>query len=212
MARPPLGLGTYGTVKTWQDASGWVARAQFRDQDGVVRQVKRRGKSKSAAERALRAAFVERQAPVSRSAVTPDTKLMKVAELWLADVERAVDAGQRSPGTLDTYRSIYRRHVRPALGELRVREVTTPVVDRALTTIKQRSVSAARTAKIVISGAMRYAARHGAVQYNPVHEVARIDSSPRNPPRALTADERRMWLEALEATRRGTGTCPTSRG
>ena len=75
------------------------------------------------------------------------SRFLKVAELWLAEVEQAVDAGRRSPGTLNTYRSVYRRHVKPALGELRVREVTTPVVDRALAVIKEPSTARARTAK-----------------------------------------------------------------
>jgi hypothetical protein len=100
--------------------------------------------------------------------------------MWLAEVERAVDEGRRSPGTFDAYRSVYRRYVKPAIGELRVREVTTPVVDRALGVIKQRSTASARTAKLVMSQTMRLAARHGAVAYNPVREVARIDSERRS--------------------------------
>ncbi|MBN9100934.1 MAG: site-specific integrase [Pseudonocardia sp.] len=200
MARPPLPLGSYGKIKTWQDGGAWIARAQFRDFDGVVRMVKRRAVSKAAAERALRAALVERQAPGKVAEVSPSTTFGKVADLWLAEVERAVDAGTRSPGTLDTYRSILRRHVRPALGQLRVREVTTPVVDRALTVIMQRSVSGARTSKIVISGTMRYAARHGAVAVNPVREVGRIESLPRRQPRALSAEQRQEWLDVVEAS------------
>ncbi|ODU07304.1 MAG: hypothetical protein ABS81_02070 [Pseudonocardia sp. SCN 72-86] len=199
MPRPPLPLGSYGKINAWQDGAVWIARTQFRDFDGVVRPVKRRGKSKAAAERSLRAALVDRQAPVSASAVTPETKFGKVADLWLDEIEKAVDAGSRSPGTLDTYSSILRRHVRPALGELRIREVTTPAVDRALASIKRRSVSGARTSKIVISGTMRLAARHGAVTVNPTREVARIDSEPRRPPRSLTADERQLWLSAIRS-------------
>lgn len=53
-----------------------------------------------------------------------------------------------------------------------------PVVDRVLTAIKQKTVSGARTAKIVISGVMRLAARHGAVTINAVREAARIASEP----------------------------------
>jgi integrase len=200
MARPPLPLGSYGKITSWQDGSVWIARAKFRDFDGVGRLVKRSGRTKAAAERALRAALVERQAPAALAEVTPSTTFGKVADLWLAEVERAVDGGTRSPGTLDTYRSILRRHVRPALGRLRVQEVTTPVVDRALSAIAVRSVSGARTSKIVISGAMRYAARQGAVTVNPVREVGRIDSRPRRQPRSLTADERRAWLDAVEAS------------
>jgi len=37
------------------------------------------------------------------------------------------------------------------------------------------TVSGARTAKLVISDLMRFAARHGAVTVNPVREVARIE-------------------------------------
>lgn len=135
---------------------------------------------------------------MKESGVLPDTRFGKVADLWLAEVEEAVESGRRSPGTLDIYRSIYRRHVRPALADLRVREITTPVVDRALGVIKQRSSSRARTAKIVIWGVMKLAARHGAIAYNPVREVARIDSEPRRPPRSLTAAERTAWLDAVE--------------
>lgn len=200
MARPPLPLGSYGKIATWEDGGAWVARAKFRDFDGVVRLVKRRAKSRAAAERALRAAFVERQAPAKLAEVVASTTFGKVADLWIAEVERAVDAGTRSPGTLDTYRSILRRHVRPAIGQLRVAEVTTPVVDRALDVIKQRSVSGARTSKIVISGTMRYAARQGAVATNPVREVARIDSPPRRQPRALTAEERQTWLDVVTSS------------
>ncbi len=200
MARPPLPLGSYGKIKTWQDGGAWIARVQFRDFDGVVRMVKRRAVSRAAAERALRAALVERQAPGKVAEVSPSTTFGKVADLWLAEIERAVDAGTRSPGTLDTYRSILRRHVRPALGQLRVREVTTPIVDRALTVIMQRSVSGARTSKIVVSGTMRYAARHGAVTVNPVREVGRIESPPRRQPRALSGEQRQEWLDVVEAS------------
>jgi hypothetical protein len=200
MPRPPLPLGTYGKIKTWHDGKTWIARAKFRDHDGTVRLVKRSGSTKAAAERALRASLVERQTPVKRAQITAETRVEKVAELWLTEVEQAVDADSKSPGTLDAYRSIYRRHIKPALGELRVREVDTPVVDRMLAVIKQRTVSGARTAKIVISGVMRFAARHGAVAINPVREVARIESPPRRQPRSLSAEERQQWLSAVEAS------------
>ncbi|MGH3937566.1 MAG: tyrosine-type recombinase/integrase [Pseudonocardiaceae bacterium] len=205
MARPPLSLGTYGKVKTWQEGTTWLARVQFRDFDGVVRPVKRSGKTRAAAERALKGALTERQAPGSQSEITSQTKIAKVAELWFVEIERAVEAGSKSPGTLDTYRSIYQRHVKPALGELRVREVGTPVVDRALNAIKGRTVSGARTAKIVISGLMRLAARHGAITTNPVREVARIESTTRHTPRALTNAERKQWLDAVAASEQAKG-------
>jgi integrase len=202
MARPALALGTYGRITTRENGSGFTARTKFRDFDGVVCLVKRNGKTKAAAERALKAALVERQTPVRESEVTPDTKLVKVAELWFAEMRALVEAGRRSPGTLDTYGYIYGNHVKAALGELRMREITTPVVDRALSAIKANSVSAARTSKIVVSGIMRLAARHGAVQFNPVREVSRIYRAPARRPRSLSAEERTQWLEAVTANKR----------
>jgi integrase len=200
MSRPPLPLGTYGKIKAWQEGKTWLARVKFRDFDGLVRLVKRSGKTKAAAERALKAALADRQMAVKQVEITAQTTMNKLAELWLAEIECAVNAGTKSPGTLDAYRSIYRRHVKSALGALRVREVDTPVVDRVLGATKNKTVSGARTAKTVISGMMRLAARHGAVTVNPVREVGRIEGTPRHKPKSLTAEERQQWLDALETS------------
>jgi len=85
------------------------------------------------------------------------------------------------------------------LGALRVREVTTPTVGRFLATVKATSTSSARTAKIIVSGVMRFAVRHGAVTVNPTREVARIDSPPKRLPGSLTAAERRARIDAIDA-------------
>jgi integrase len=48
---------------------------------------------------------------------------------------------------------------------------------------------------------MRLAARHGALTVNPVREVARIDRAPARRPRSLTAEERKQWLDVVEASK-----------
>ncbi|MDQ3153750.1 MAG: hypothetical protein M3R63_19240 [Actinomycetota bacterium] len=123
MPRPSLPLGSYGKITAWRDGAGWIARAKFRDFDGVVRPVKRSGRTKVAAERALRAALVEREVPAKESEVMPGTTFGKVAELWLAEVERAVDAdgfsGRRDmagPSSLPVRSSQRRRHQQVSLG------------------------------------------------------------------------------------------------
>jgi len=202
MGRPALALGTYGAISTTCEGKMWVARTKYRDLGGVVRKVKRSGKSQASAERALKEALRDREAPARESEVKPGTKVAKVADLWLAEFAAAVEDGMRSPGTFDTYASVYRNHLQSSLGSLTVREVTTPVADRALATVKKKSAARARTAKIVLSSIMKYAARHGAITVNPVREVARIDSKPKRRPRALTAAERTQWLQALERSER----------
>ncbi len=197
MARPSIPLGSYGKISTRKEGAGFLAFTNFRDLDGVLRPVRRVGATRAGAERALKAALTERETPIKAAELVPASKFSKAAELWFAELERLVDAGERSPGTLDTYRYIYGTHVRPALGELRLQEVTTPTVDRVLVAIRKKSASRARSSKIVISGIMRHAARNGAVSTNPVREVGRIESKPKRRPKALTASERRIWLKAV---------------
>lgn len=55
MARPPLPLGTWGTITTEKIRDGsYRALTRFRDPDGNTRRVTATGPSKAAAERALR--------------------------------------------------------------------------------------------------------------------------------------------------------------
>ena len=99
MARPPLPLGTYGKIKTWQEGGAWLARVKFRDFDGTVRPIKRSGTTKAAAIRKLKEALADRQRPVKQAEITPHTTMETVAKLWLAEIEAAVDAGAKSSGT-----------------------------------------------------------------------------------------------------------------
>ena len=87
MGRPPFPLGAYGKIKIWKEGPTWLVRAKFRDFDGTARWVKRSGKTKAAAERELKAALADRQRPVKRAEINPNTKIEKVAELWLAEVD-----------------------------------------------------------------------------------------------------------------------------
>jgi lysozyme family protein len=106
MARPELPLGAYGKITTTESSAGFTSITKFRDMDGVVRRVKRNGKTAAAAERTLKAALINRQAPVKDAAVEPGSKFSKVAELWFTEFEQLVGSGQRSSGSPDTYRSI----------------------------------------------------------------------------------------------------------
>jgi hypothetical protein len=81
MARPALPLGSYGKITVWQDGKAFVARTKFRDFDGVVPLVKRTGKTRAAAERALKTALVERQAPVARTQLSGASLFANAAEL-----------------------------------------------------------------------------------------------------------------------------------
>jgi integrase len=87
--------------------------------------------------------------------------------------------------------------VKPALGELRIQEVTPGVVSRALAAIaKSSGPGAAKSARACLSGMFGLAILDGAVAANPVRDaVAKITSSGKRP-RALT-DEQTAELTSL---------------
>ena len=132
----------------------YKARAWFRGFDGRKRRVERWGSSQAAAQRALTTAL-EDAATAGVGGLTARDTLDEAVRQWLADLDQLVRMGERSPGTVQTYRYQWQRHVSPALGNLRLGEVTTPIVDRFLVDLHERVGSAtSRTSRAVISGAM----------------------------------------------------------
>jgi integrase len=201
MARRALEPGEWGSVSTVRvETDGGVSfrsRVRYRGTDGRLRQVERWGPSSAAAQRAMSEALDQLTATAS-SALTGRDTLDEAIRQWMVDLEQLERMGQRSPGTLQTYRRQWEGHVSPGLGALRLTQVTTPVVDRFLVDLHERvGAATARTARAVISGAMGRAVREGAIRFNPTREVRRLKSTPRRRPRALTEEERAAWFLAI---------------
>jgi integrase len=77
--------------------------------------------------------------------------------------------------TVDAYDDALRLHVLPALGSLRVRELTVGVADRFLSSVRdQTGASAAKHTKTVLSSVMGLAARNEAIDHNPMRDVSPI--------------------------------------
>ncbi|GAA3890141.1 site-specific integrase [Saccharothrix violaceirubra] len=200
MPRPPLPIGTFGSIRHYPTATGWRAMTMYRDRDGKTRPVERLGKTKTAAERNLKKALAERSGPSMGDALTADSRFKKAAELWFGKFEAAANAGSRSLGSVDTYRSILDRHVLPGLGEIRLREATVPRVDAFLDALRRNvGVSTAKTARSVVSGVLGLAVRHGALDVNPTRETARLEKGRKKGPRAFTLEERTLFLKRLDA-------------
>ncbi|MCU1655411.1 MAG: Integrase, partial [Pseudonocardiales bacterium] len=195
MGRPPLPLGTFGKVLFIEHPNGRIeARAKFRDYDGRVRLVAKNGRSRAAAERALKAELAGRQTPGGHGAITTATRIEALADAWL------VGAHGWSTGTERTYRSVVNKQVKPALGQLRIREVTPGVVSRALTAVARSSgPGAAKSTRACLSGMFGLAIEDGVITANPVRDsVARISPSKKSP-RALTPEETAELTDWLRA-------------
>jgi integrase len=185
MGRPPLGLGCSGRIDFHHGVSGRVrARARYRDYDGSTRPVTRWGATRQEAQSRLTVALAERAA-FPAGDWSPTLSVNDAVALWRADL----DSAPLAPATRRLYAAAARLYVEPALGRLRLGELTVAVIDRALAAVTAgRGPQRARAARRALSSLCAVAVRHGALAHNPVRDSRPI-RCPRRRVRALTAAE-----------------------
>jgi integrase len=178
MGRPALPLGTMGEIRCYRLPSGkYRAIANYRDFDGITRQMERVGRTDTDARNRLKAACRDRSGPDIAGGITASTTVAVLAEVWFEEIRLSVETGERSPTTGQLYRDRLDKQVLPAFGALRLREITVSRVDRMLKTVRERhGPGTAKATRTVLSGLFSLAARHDALSANPVREVARVRS------------------------------------
>ncbi|MGR7026229.1 phage integrase central domain-containing protein [Geodermatophilus sp. URMC 62] len=155
------------------------------------------GPSRAAAERALKAELTSRQAPGGVGAITSATRMVTLADAWME-----ADHGW-STGTQRTYRSVVNRQVKPAFGQLCIREATPGVVSRALSAIARSSgPGAAKTARACLSGMFAPAIQDGAAAVNPVRDSSAKINTGKRTPRALTVEGTLRLVESFRSSDR----------
>ena len=186
MGRPSLPLGTAGRIRTYRKADGWQARTKFRDYDGQTREIERWARSESGARGALAEAIRDRGTPGPGGAMSRESRVSALAEVWWAQV---IESGL-SPSTERVYRDRLDRQILPALGKLRVRELSVALVDRHLATVKAKhGPGLAKTVKSVLSGICKLGCRRDLMPSNPCRDVAPIAAKAKRAPQALSAAE-----------------------
>lgn len=203
--RPPLPIGAYGKISV-RDISGentpkcFEAIAYYRDPDGVTRRVKARGPSRTGAENNLREAIAQRRHNAGAQ-LTPASRVSDAATAWFRTLQAQVEAGDKAPGTATNYESVWRVHIEPALGRLRLREATTARCEAWMLAMRERVGPAhCVKARAVLSSILGYAARMDALPANPVRDISPIPGAGgrKRKPRALTAVERTQLLAWLD--------------
>jgi integrase len=171
MARPPLPLGTWGTITTKKIRDGgYQALTRFRDHDGNTRRVTATGSSKSAAERAHRGILGTRTAPAGEL-ITAETRLIDLADLWITGLEAE---GRIEQTTINEYRRVLDNLVLPSVGGLKLREATTGRLDRLLLALRDQNLNRQRKAKVVLGAMLDLAVRHDAIPTNPARGTSRV--------------------------------------
>lgn len=205
MGRPPLPLGSWGRIwvsvaRTGRNGkpTAYRARAWFRDFNGVSAEVVAEGRTRTLAEQALMVRLRERTSARHGGTLKSTDRFSEAANLWFSRIEEMVADRRRSAGTAETYRRQLDGHVLPALAEVRIGEITPPLLDRVLHTIKNDvSAATARSCRSVISGILGLAVRHGALPSNPTRDIERLAVGAKRRPRALDDEERDLWFAML---------------
>lgn len=206
MARPSLEIGTYGAIKRTEVSPGrWRARTRFRDHDGVTRLVERYGATGAAAERALKSALRDRARPTGGDEITPDTAIRELGKAWIASLPTT---GKVSPQTIEKYTRTVNKHIVPALGGVRINEISVGKLELFLTTVEADGT--ARWCRVCLTGMFSMAARHDAIGQNPVRETSTRDR-PATEIRALTLEEVALLRKNI-ATWSGSNTMGPPRG
>ncbi|UYP17767.1 site-specific integrase [Rhodococcus sp. Z13] len=212
MGRPPLPIGAHGKIARTQLPDGrWRASCRVRDFDGVTRKVYRetpfgqRDRTGAVAERYLLEALAERSTPQDGD-ITADTK---VRVLWPEYRKKLVTAG-RAASTLVNYDRIAARIV-DGLGELKIREATTPRLEKFVHEMADRhGVPTAKNARTILLGMFKLAVRYGALTVNPVREVTTPPrKGPRRTARAMDAATLAKLLRDVHESTVPCPPCPT---
>lgn len=194
MARPPIPLGTNGTVKTTRTPVGWESRTRFRQLDGTTRQLRAAAHTKIGAENAIKA----RVRDLRGGLVSSGESVTDLGDLWLSRIE---NDPAKSSQTRRQYDHVWRNHVRPALGSVRLVEVRPSIVNRALDHIATTAGSAtAKTSRTVLSGMFAYAVTNDIVDRNPVRDTNPISGTSTKQTRALTVVETERVIDDLRAS------------
>ncbi|MHA6801924.1 tyrosine-type recombinase/integrase [Salinifilum ghardaiensis] len=204
MGRTPLPPGSAGTITTKKQGATWVARCKYRRQDGGYADIRRRAATKEKARQSVRDVLNELNMTVPGALLAPKTLFSDAAQLWLEQYRSDAEKGIYSLSSVDTYSDHLRKHVLPSLGNLRLSEVKTPVVNALCQDkLTNNSLSLAKHTKAVISNIMTFAVQAGAIEENPVKHMAplteRRAKTKRKKARALTADEVVDFLGKLDA-------------
>ena len=209
MPRPPLTLGTWGEIHTKKIAPGkYEARARYRDIDGVTRSILRTGRTKTAAENALKEAMRDRVQPVTDGEIKPDTRVGAVIDEWWAEFRAAKN---HPAGTIRRYRQVLEGHIRSGVGEWRLNECSVSKLDRFIKTKTEHAgYSTASICVVLLSGIFDLAARHDAIPSNPMRSVAPVPK-PDNEVTYFTLDDVAELRAILREWDRGTDASNRSR-
>ena len=137
----------------------------------------------------------DRVAAAGAADLTRNSKVTDLSTAWLLEVA----ASDLAKSTKARYSTIVVQFIDPGVGQLRLRELGVPAVDRLLRVVREKhGATTAKGARSVMSGMVGMAMRHGAMTTNPTRDVAPI-SVQKKIVRALTPGETEHLVKMIRS-------------
>lgn len=198
--RPRTAIGTTGTITVRRREGRAVAETRIRDADGRIRQVRVHARTDEQARSKLKQRLLRRPGYGSGGVLSADSSFVELADLWLADL----DGRDIAEGTKQHYRDQLRLHVRPALENYTLGEITTGRVERFLQSQLAYSYARGRHSRTLLNLMFAFALRHDAIARNPVEGTSQL-RKPKGTPKALTLEQISAIRAAAATWRSGSG-------
>lgn len=206
MGRPATAIGEHGLIsfaeaRDSQSKSVTIARAHFRDSDGVNRPVTASGRTQTIAQRALLTKLEKRASRSLTGRVKAGTRIGELAETYVTSLQTN---NRLKSQTKARYRQSARGAVSRAFKEVLVTELTAGMVERFIMGLANNDhVSEARNCRVVLRAMMRMAVADDAIKQNPVAAAdIRLPVATKSA-RALTATELMLLRQLVAAYRSG---------
>lgn len=198
--RPRAPIGTVGKVSITGSAEiGYRARARLRLVDGRSHPVESTGRTKAAAERALRERIRLRVATSGSDDLHGGTTVTELLDRWMAS--RAGDLSL-SAQSRDEYRRCITASIVPAMGELRLEELHPGLIDQHLQAMAATTPGRARQARTILRQACRYAVSHRVWPVSPVQDLTPLPGRKKRAAK-LTSEGLTMLRDLIAVWERG---------
>jgi len=190
--------GRYGDGAIFREGGRWVGRIEA----GIGANGKRRRrKFTGPTQGEVRAKMAKARADIAAGITVGGAMTLNVwLDHWMANV---VPAGaKKSPNTIENYEWAL-SHIRPALGHLRLRDLTTEHVERLLRARADAGMARSSVGRIrmVLTAALQHAEARGHVVRNAAALAVIPETRPTVGRRSLTLDESKALLAAAKGER-----------
>lgn len=179
--RPATPPGEYGTITTTRTTTGWQADGRVRTYTGQRKRIRTTARTKSEAINKFKTKAAQLANSTGHTTITPTTPLTTHLTHWLDTT-----APDRAPSTQQLYTQTVNTYIAPAIGDLTLQELTTPLLDHH---IQALTPSIAKRARTILNQALTNAVIAGAIRTNPVRDTRPAAAGNKPKKRALTQQE-----------------------